>query len=126
MLFPAPSLEVRSDYLARLTGWAVNDPAVTGAATEADRLSFTQVRKAYILAGQIFFRRHGALLADELLTAIRASRREAHSVSLCAEGRSVGFGTARLPATPQKPMEASAQRRAGSLRSSTAWTIRPS
>lgn len=98
-LLPAPSLGVRRDYLAKLTGWAVDDPAVTAAAREADRLSFAQVREAYILAGQGSFRRHGAVVADELLAAIRALRREAHGVSLRADGRSVGFGTASLPAT---------------------------
>jgi ATP-dependent 26S proteasome regulatory subunit len=96
-LLPAPSLEVRRDYIARLTGWAVDDPAVTAAATETDRLSFAQIREAYILAGQRSFRRHGAVVPDELLAAIRALRREAHTVSLHADGRSVGFGTASLP-----------------------------
>jgi hypothetical protein len=114
-LFPTPSLEVRRDYLARLTGWAVDDPAVASAAQEADRLSFAQVREAYILAGQRSFRRHGAVAADELLAAIRALRRESHCVSLRADGRSVGFGTANLPDAPAAT-EGSDRQRAGSPR----------
>jgi ATP-dependent 26S proteasome regulatory subunit len=97
--FPTPSLEVRRDYLARLTGWAVEDLAVTAAARESDRLSFAQIREAYILAGQRSFRSHGAVVPDELLAAIRALRHEAHSVLLRADGRSVGFGTTSLPAS---------------------------
>jgi ATP-dependent 26S proteasome regulatory subunit len=115
-LFPTPSLEVRRDYLAGLTGWEVDDPAVTAAAQEADRLSFAQVREAYILAGQRSFRRHGAVVVDELLTAIRALRRESHCVSLRADGRPVGFGTASLPAAPAATIEGSARRRPGSPR----------
>lgn len=98
--FPMPSLEVRRDYLARLTGWAVDDPAVTAAAREADRLSFAQIREAYILAGQRSFRRHGAVVPDELLAAIRALRHEAQSVLLRADGRSVGFATSSPSVTP--------------------------
>lgn len=100
--FPTPSLEVRRDYLARLTGWAVDEPAVSAAAREADRLSFAQIREAYILAGQRSFRRPGAVVPDELLAAIRALRHEAHIVLLRADGRSVGFGTATLPVTPAR------------------------
>jgi cell division protease FtsH len=112
-LFPAPSLEVRRDYLAGLTGWAGDDPAVVGAAREADRLSFAQIREAYILAGQRSFRRRGAVVGEELLAAIRALRSEAHAVSLRADGRSLGFGTASLPTAPTGVIEDNDRRREG-------------
>jgi hypothetical protein len=105
---------VRRDYLAKLTGWAVDDPAVAAAAREADRLSFAQVREAYILAGQRSFQRHGAIVADQLLEAIRTLRRESHCVSLRADGRSVGFGTESLPVTPASTIEGSERRRGSS------------
>jgi len=113
-LFPLPSLEVRREYLAKLTGWAADDQAVDAAAREADRLSFAQVRESYILAGQRSFRRHGAVVPDELLSAIRALRNETHSVSLRADGRSVGFGTVGPPVSPAATMEASDRYRPGS------------
>ncbi len=105
--FPAPSLQARCDYLAKLTGWAVDDAAITEAAREADRLSFAQVREAYILAGQRSFRRNEAVVADELLAAIRALRSEFNSVSLRTGGRSAGFTTESLPFPTAGTIEAS-------------------
>jgi len=106
-LLPTPSRDVRCEYLAKLTGWAVDDPAITTAAGEADRLSFAQIREAYTLAGQRSFRCHSAVVPDELIAAIRAVRHEALTVSLRADGRSVGFGTVNPPATAAGAIEGS-------------------
>jgi hypothetical protein len=89
--FALPSMHGRCDYIAKLTGWGIDEPAVSNAAREADRLSFAQIREAYILAGQRSFRRNGDLVADELLAAIRALRSEFNNVSLRPGGRSAGF-----------------------------------
>lgn len=113
-LFPTPSLEVRRDYIAKLTGWGLDDPAVGDAARNADRLSFAQIREAYILAGQRSFHHRGGIVADELRAAICCLRSEARSVSLRTDGRSVGFGPASLPVTPADLMEASDRQRKGS------------
>jgi SpoVK/Ycf46/Vps4 family AAA+-type ATPase len=94
--FPTPSFEMRHLYFHRLINGALDEQTVEVAARESDRMSFAQLREAYILAGQRSFRRGGGVQPDELLAAVRNVRVEANGVAGRADGRSLGFG----PATP--------------------------
>ena len=76
---------------------------------DADRMSFAQLREAYILAGQRSFRRGGGIRPDELLAAVRTVQADANSVANRAYGRSFGF---RLDDTI---------RRAPALRGTVRW-----
>lgn len=90
--FPLPSPELRRLYFRRLTKGTLDDRHTAALARESDRLSFAQLREAYILAGQRSFRRGGVVGHAELLTAIRTVRGEANGAASGADGRSVGFG----------------------------------
>ena len=99
--FPPPSLPLRRIYLERLTGGALDTAAIAEAATHADRLSFAQIREAYILAGQMTFARAGQIGLDDLLAGLRRVRSEASEFLVMATAREVGFGAAGDPATAE-------------------------
>jgi len=92
--FPAPSLAMRHAYFDRMTGGAWVPQQIEAVANEADRMSFAQLREAYILAGQRTFRRGGGIGPAELLDAVRTVRAEADGLANRADGRSLGFGAA--------------------------------
>jgi ATP-dependent 26S proteasome regulatory subunit len=96
-VFPVPSLELRSEYLHRLTSGAVDGQQLALAATSAAHMSFAQIREAYVLAGQRSFRRGTQVQANEILEAIRIVRGEANGTAVSADGRSVGFGPQSAP-----------------------------
>ncbi len=95
--FPSPSFEVRRLYLDRLTRSTLDEQSIAAAAQEADRMSFAQLREAYILAGQRSFRKGGRVQHEELVAAIRTVRSEANGASNRADGRLLGFGSAVPP-----------------------------
>ncbi|MBL0156826.1 MAG: ATP-binding protein [Bryobacterales bacterium] len=107
--FPVPSLEMRRLYFHRLVGETLDGQSIATAARETDRMSFAQLREAYILAGQRSFRRGGGVEPDELLSAIRTVRAEADGVSNRSDGRSLGFGSK----TPSAESPAAVCRRGG-------------
>jgi hypothetical protein len=80
-----------------LTGGALDTAAIAEAATHADRLSFAQIREAYILAGQMTFARAGQIGLDDLLAGLRRVRSEASEFLVMATAREVGFGSAGEP-----------------------------
>jgi len=90
--FPPPSAELRSEYLRRLAGEALDEPNVALAANRSEHMSFAQIREAYVLAGQRSFRRGTPVQAEEILEAIRIVRGEANGATIPADGRCVGFG----------------------------------
>lgn len=98
--FPSPSAELRGQYLRRLAGDGLDEQSLAVIARESDRLSFAQLREAYILTGQRSFRRGGAVRPEEILAAIRTVRAEAAGVATGADGRSLGFGAVSSPAEP--------------------------
>ena len=98
--FRLPSVELRAVYLRRLTRNALDEDGITAAARAGDRLSFAQLREAYILSGQQAFRRGGVIQPEEIVAAIRTIRSEAAGATSHPNGRSVGFGAA-APGTDQ-------------------------
>jgi hypothetical protein len=92
MPFPVPSLELRREYLRRLTNGALDEDSLVLVAREADRLSFAQIREAYILAGQRASGRTQGVQTEDMLTAIRTVRGEVNGLTTRAEGRTLGFG----------------------------------
>jgi len=94
--FPVPSMELRREYLRRLTNGTLDEDSLVLVAREADRLSFAQIREAYILAGQRAFRRTQDVQTEEVLTAIRTVRGEVNGLATWADGRSLGFGRQAL------------------------------
>ena len=101
--FRSPSVELRSAYLRRLTHGALGEEGIGTAARAADRLSFAQLREAYILAGQQSFRRGVAVRSDQIVAAIGTVRRELTSAASHSDGRSVGFG-ATAPGADQNSL----------------------
>jgi hypothetical protein len=91
--FPPPSLEMRQLYFRRLTNGALDEQTIGVAARESDRMSFVQLREAYILAGQRSFRSGGGVQPEELVAAVRAVRAEANAVASRSDGRALGFGS---------------------------------
>lgn len=91
-VFPPPSIELRSEYLRRLAGDALDGSKLAMAANIAEHMSFAQIREAYILAGQRSFRRGAPVEGEEILEAIRIVRGEANGTGIPPDGRSVGFG----------------------------------
>lgn len=55
--FPSPSVELRREYLSKLTDGLLDRDAVMTAAKQSNGFSFAQIREAYILAGQLAFQR---------------------------------------------------------------------
>ncbi len=92
--FRSPTIELRRCYLDRLTNRSLDEQSIAAAAQEADRMSFAQIREAYILAGQRSFRKGGRFQLEELADAIRIVRSEANGVGSRADGRLLGFGSA--------------------------------
>ena len=104
--FPSPSLDLRRLYLDRLTRSTLDQQSITAAAHEADRMSFAQLREAYILAGQRSFRNGSRVQPEELVTAVRIVRSEANAVGNGATGRLLGFGSRPRPVTGHPPSAA--------------------
>lgn len=102
-LFPVPSFAIRTEYLARLTDGTLDEQAIAAAARESDRLSFAQIREAYILAGQFALQGDGEIRLEELLAGLQRLRGESNGLSVRADGRAVGF-EAGIPGEP--PAEA--------------------
>ncbi|MFB3779479.1 MAG: AAA family ATPase [Bryobacteraceae bacterium] len=92
--FPSPTIELRRRYLDRLSNRSLDEQSIAAAAHETDRMSFAQIREAYILAGQRSFRKGGRVQPEELADAIRTVRSEANGVGSRADGRLLGFGSA--------------------------------
>jgi len=104
-LFPVPSFAIRKEYLARLTDGTLDEQAIAAAASESNRLSFAQIREAYILAGQFALQGDGEIRLEELLAGLRRLRGETNGLSVRADGRAVGF-EAGIPG--ESPAEAAA------------------
>jgi hypothetical protein len=91
--FPPPSPATRVEYLRRLLGGQPEQGFLAAARDESDRLSFAQIREAYILAGQSALRRRRDIELEDLLDGLRRVRGEANCVRSKADGTAVGFGT---------------------------------
>jgi ATP-dependent 26S proteasome regulatory subunit len=91
--FPPPSPATRVEYLRRLTGGQPEQGFLATARDESDRLSFAQIREAYILAGQAALRRGRDIELEDLLDGLRRVRGEANCVRSKVDGTAVGFGT---------------------------------
>jgi len=89
--FPQPPWALRLEYLTRLTGGQMDDEPLAKAAAESDRLSFAQIREAYILVGQAAFQRRGTIELADLLDGFHRVRGEAVAVRSKADGAAVGF-----------------------------------
>jgi len=90
--FPQPSPELRRQYLRKLTAGEIGDRELEAIISDSDRLSFAQLREAYILAGQRSFRCGSSVSAEEIVAAIRTVRGEINAVAGRADGRCLGFG----------------------------------
>jgi ATP-dependent 26S proteasome regulatory subunit len=91
--FPQPSPTLRRIYLERLAGGALDAAGIAEAASQSDRLSFAQIREAYILAGQMTFARGGEVGLEDLLAGLKRVRSEASEFLAMATAREVGFGS---------------------------------
>jgi ATPase family associated with various cellular activities (AAA) len=91
--FLPPSLEMRHLYFTRLTKGTLDEQSIGVAAHESDRMSFAQLREAFIIAGQRSFRRGGGVRPEELTAAVHTVRSEANGLVNRAAGRSLGFGS---------------------------------
>jgi hypothetical protein len=89
--FPPPCPATRAEYLRRLTGGQLAEGFLATASDESDRLSFAQIREAYILAGQAAFRRGREMELEDMLDGLRRVRGEANCVRSKVDGTSVGF-----------------------------------
>jgi hypothetical protein len=98
--FPQPSQELRRAYLRKLTAGSIDDPELEAVVSDSERLSFAQLREAYILAGQRSFRLGSRVTTDDLQAAIRTIRGEATGVATKADGRHLGFGRGTSPVEP--------------------------
>jgi ATPase family associated with various cellular activities (AAA) len=93
--FRPPGVDLRREYLHRLSRGALDAETLTLVGTQTDGFSFAQVREAYIVGGQLAFQRgNDRVDGEDLLEGIRLVRGELHTVGQRADGRSVGFGTA--------------------------------
>ncbi len=88
---PLPSLETRRAFVRRLTNGTFDEEALDAATRDSDRLSFAQVREAYVLAGQRSFMGNRVVNPEELLAALQTVRGEARAVGHRSDGRLVGF-----------------------------------
>jgi hypothetical protein len=95
--FPPPSVELRSRYISSLSNRSLHEDSAPLLAVESDRLSFAQIREAYILAGQRAFRSGDEIGAKEILEAIRLVRGEINQVVSRGDSRTVGFGNHIAP-----------------------------
>jgi ATP-dependent 26S proteasome regulatory subunit len=94
--FPHPSFELRCAFFRRLTEGGWDEQSIAAVARESDRMSFAQLREAYILAGQRSFRRGGTVQTPELLAALNTMRAEVNDLANGVDGRSLGFGSMRV------------------------------
>jgi cell division protease FtsH len=94
--FPLPSLALRSEYLRRLAGDELDEQSRLTVAREADRLSYAQLREAYILSGQRSFCDGNSVQAEDILSAIRTVKMEAINVGTKGDGKSLGFEPTQL------------------------------
>jgi cell division protease FtsH len=92
--FPAPAEEARRVYLSRLAAGSMEERWIDEAARESERMSFAQLREAYILAGQRSFRAWNGTAGEELVEAVRRLKQEASGAASHGEGRGLGFGLA--------------------------------
>ncbi len=98
--FPLPLPELRAQYIQQLAGGSIDELSLKTIARESDRLSFAQLREAYILAGQRSFRCGSAVHAEQILAAIMTIREEASGAATKADGRCLGFGSASSTSGP--------------------------
>lgn len=97
MAFPLPSLELRTDYLRRLSGGELDEDTILHAARQSDRLSFAQLREAYVLTGQRAFCDGGTIEPAHLISAIQTVRSEANPAPNRLDGRAPGFESKYAP-----------------------------
>ena len=91
--FPLPVPELRGQYIQKLARGTIDEHSLETIARESDRLSFAQLREAYILAGQRSFRCGSAVQAEQILAAIMTIREEAIGIATKADGKRLGFGS---------------------------------
>jgi len=89
--FPLPSLDLRSDYLRRLSCGELDEETILQAARESEKLTFAQLREAYILTGQRAFCDGSVIAAEDLISAIQTVRGEANPAATRLDGRGLGF-----------------------------------
>jgi hypothetical protein len=89
--FPLPSLDLRTDYLRRLSGGELEEETILQAARESDKLTFAQLREAYILTGQRAFCDGKVIAAADLISAIQVVRGEASPATTRLDGKALGF-----------------------------------
>jgi hypothetical protein len=95
--FPPPPTPLRAEYLRRLTGGALPESAVARAARETEGFSFAQVREAYIVGGQLAFRRGaGEVTLEDLREGIGLVRAETAASGQSPDARPAGFGAGTL------------------------------
>ena len=96
-LFSTPSVELRRQYLMRLSGGNFDEGGATDAALALERFSFAQIREAYILAGQFAFDRGNDLTVNDLEKAANQLRREVNRMNRGVGNGGVGFSIAEDP-----------------------------
>lgn len=90
--FQPPSVELRREYLSRLTDGLLDDDAVLSAANQADGFSFAQLREAYIVAGQCAFQRGDERIqAKDLIEGVASVKNGANGSSGHLGARETGF-----------------------------------
>jgi hypothetical protein len=92
--FQPPSVELRREYLSRLTDGLLDGDAVLAAAKYSDGFSFAQLREAYIFAGQCAFQRgEEEIGAEDLIGGIANVRNAANGIGGRLGERGTGFAT---------------------------------
>jgi hypothetical protein len=98
--FQPPTVELRGEYLSRLTDGLLDGDAVCSAAKLADGFSFAQLREAYILAGQCAFQRGDEeILGGDLVEGIAGVRNGANGSGGRLGERGTGFAVSTRAAS---------------------------
>lgn len=89
--FHPPERDLCANYLRHLSRGAFDTASLTRIATEADGLSFAQVREGFILAGQLAFDASSELDAAHLSLGLKLVRRQITEVKYGGELKPSGF-----------------------------------
>ncbi|MFZ3278947.1 MAG: AAA family ATPase, partial [Candidatus Sulfotelmatobacter sp.] len=92
VVFQAPTVELRREYLSKLTDGLVDYDGVSMAAKQSEGFSFAQIREAYIVAGQCVFQRGDEqILAEDLMQGILGVRNAVNGSAGRFGERGAGF-----------------------------------
>jgi hypothetical protein len=90
--FPLPTMELRREYLKRLTGTSLTPESLNEIASRTEGRSFAQIRETYILASQRAFDRGDEDVTEaDLQYALAMATREATGVSCSLAIQKAGF-----------------------------------